>query len=158
MKCLAKIMKGFILFFTGWYVEPEGEDGARDQGESHPAKNHLEPGQGKLQASGRRRIADELLLDKNWHMTEHLKWRSVVWQVLKSMLHQAFHVCVDSDTKDSFFWLAQKVLFVITLCRIPPYVWPNIISNTLTDRLLIFQLKNYCMSRSASPLITYFCD
>ena len=154
MKCLARIMKGLMLFFTGWNVEPEGEDGARDQGESHPAENHLKPGQGKLQASGRRCLADEPILDRNWRIDRKLEMMSDVptnvgehGTSIISCVRWQWH------TKDAVFWYAQKALCIITLCIDLPFVGPNVISNTLTDRLFIFQFRNYVISSNASPLM-----
>jgi len=54
------------------------------------------------------------------------------------MLRQTLHVGIACDAqKISFFRLAQIILRVMMLCNFPPFVGPKVISDGLTNELII---------------------
>ena len=63
--------------------------------------------------------------------TEHLKWRSMIQQTRKSMLHQTMHVHVASDTQTIRCFDRSK--WRISLRNFPPFFRPNVVSDGLTD-------------------------
>jgi len=73
-------------------------------------------------------------------LTECLNWRLMLRQMWNSLSNSA-SLCSQRYTKDSVFWLAKMMLYIMMLRNLPPFVEPNIISNAPTNRLSICQLK-----------------